>query len=80
MKLCKLLVPFSLLVGFTTKDVVYKWVSKKASEAVEMDKQLTTSEFDLGDIRIFEATTVYKTGTAKQLKLIINDVKDGISA
>ena len=78
--MCKLLVPFSLLVGFTTKDVVYKWVSKKASEAVEMDKQLTTSEFDLGDIRIFEATTVYKTGTGKQFKLIINDIKDGISA
>jgi len=58
--------------GFTTKDVVYKWVSKKASEAVEMDKQLTTSEFDLGDIRIFEATTVYKTGLFSGLKMELN--------
>ena len=49
-------------VGFTTKDVVYKWVSTDSSEAVEKDPGLTTSEFDIGPIRIFESTTMYKTG------------------
>ncbi|RMX60941.1 hypothetical protein pdam_00003451 [Pocillopora damicornis] len=44
--------------GFTTKDVVYKWVSTDSSEAVEKDPGLTTSEFDIGPIRIFESTTM----------------------
>ena len=41
---------------------MYKWISQDAHEAVERDVGLSISEFDLGTIRIFEATTVYKTG------------------
>ena len=53
---------FIFQVGFTTKDVVYKWISSKSTEAVEQDPGLTTSEFDIGPIRIFESATLYKTG------------------
>ena len=42
--------------------MVYKWVSLDSSEAVEKDPGLTTSEFDIGPIRIFESATMYKTG------------------
>ena len=41
---------------------MYKWISQDAHEAVERDVGLSISEFDVGTIRIFEATTVYKTG------------------
>lgn len=58
--------------GFTTKDVVYKWVSTDSSEAVEKDPGLTTSEFDIGPIRIFESTTMYKTGLFSGLKMELN--------
>ena len=53
---------FVFEVGFTTKDVVYKWISSTSTEAVEQDPGLTTSEFDIGPIRIFESATMYKTG------------------
>lgn len=53
---------FIFQVGFTTKDVVYQWISSKSTEAVEQDPGLTTSEFDIGPIRIFESATLYKTG------------------
>ena len=54
-------------VGFTTKDVVYKWISSTSTEAVEQDPGLTTSEFDIGPIRIFESATMYKTGKWTQV-------------
>ena len=41
---------------------MYKWLSQKSHEAVEKGDGLSISEFDLGSIRIFEVTTVYKTG------------------
>lgn len=40
----------------------YKWISKESREAVERDEGMPISEFDLGSIRTFEITTVYKTG------------------
>ncbi|XP_020602968.1 glycine receptor subunit alpha-2-like [Orbicella faveolata] len=58
--------------GFTTKDVVYKWISSKSTEAVEQDPGLTTSEFDIGPIRIFESATLYKTGLFSSLKMELN--------
>ncbi|XP_068732853.1 glycine receptor subunit alpha-4-like [Montipora capricornis] len=58
--------------GFTTKDVVYKWLSQKSHEAVEKGDGLSISEFDLGSIRIFEVTTVYKTGPFSGLKMELN--------
>ena len=56
---------FFVQVGFTTKDVVYRWRSKEGEEAVERDVGLSISEFDLGTIRIFEDTTIYKTGAVE---------------
>ncbi|XP_015748152.1 PREDICTED: glycine receptor subunit alpha-2-like [Acropora digitifera] len=51
--------------GFTTKDVVYKWWSKKSHEAIERADGLSISEFELGYIGIFETTTLYRTGEKK---------------
>ena len=63
---------FVFEVGFTTKDVVYKWISSTSTEAVEQDPGLTTSEFDIGPIRIFESATMYKTG--KWIQVMADEV------
>ena len=64
----------SAAVGFTTKDVVYKWWSKNSHEAIERAEGLSISEFEIGYIGIFETTTLYRTGESKVNFLVVHAV------
>lgn len=48
--------------GFSTKDVVYKWSSNVARQAVRFPEGFTLSQFTLENYRVFEKNSSYETG------------------